>query len=737
MKINMAENKQLLQDLVWPASRLGEAIKVLALKSGSSLGRLEIPALPQKLWSADNEALGRWLNVMAFRLGMEAETIMSSYAEVERTVRGAGPAIFRLPEYSKQGEPHFLALLKSNWRGVFVIGPDLALHRVDPEVIRSALCYHLEAAWVPATDQLLSGAGVPAERRVRARQAILGEQLGAVHIEVGWLLRLSPQTNILKQSQQNQLFKPLLLLFGAYIMQQLLRIVAWGVIGWAALQSHIDRGWLMVWALLIFTAIPFQLLITWAQNWLAINIGGLFKQRLLYGTLHLEPEEIRHQGAGQFLGRVMESEAVELLALGGGFMAVLALIELAIAALILLLGVGGALHALLLVGWLAVSLLIGGRYFQRNQTWVESYRLMTNDLVERMVGHRTRLAQEDHRHWHQGEDHTLTGYLNLSRRLDQIGVQLNTFMPRGWLILGLTGIAYTFITSPDSVPELAISLGGILLAYQAFTGLMTGIISIIEALQAWKQVTPVFQAAARSTNGPALELAQTVAPFQSQAIKKTEAPGGDPGVANKGQPILTATGLVFRYQNNRQPILEECNLRIQPGDRLLLEGPSGGGKSTLATLLAGLRRPEAGLLLLWGFDRQTMGVDEWRRRVVVAPQFHENHILTETFAFNLLMGRRWPPRPEDLAEAEAICHELGLADLLNRMPAGFQQLIGEGGWQLSHGERSRLYIARALLQQADLIILDESLGALDSKNLELTMVCILKRTPSLLVIGQP
>ncbi len=81
--------------------------------------------------------------------------------------------------------------------------------------------------------------------------------------------------------------------------------------------------------------------------------------------------------------------------------------------------------------------------------------------------------------------------------------------------------------------------------------------------------------------------------------------------------------------------------------------------------------------------------------VAAAPQFHENHVLTETFAFNLLMGRCWPPESGDMAEAEAICHELGLGDLLRRMPAGMLQMVGESGWQLSHGERSRLYIARA------------------------------------------
>lgn len=121
--------------------------------------------------------------------------------------------------------------------------------------------------------------------------------------------------------------------------------------------------------------------------------------------------------------------------------------------------------------------------------------------------------------------------------------------------------------------------------------------------------------------------------------------------------------------------------------------------------------------------------------MVVAPQFHENFVLTETFAFNLLMGRRWPPRPGDFEEAETICRALGLGEVLDRMPAGLLQMVGESGWQLSHGERSRLFIARALLQGADLVVLDESFGSLDPATARDALECVLERAPALIVIG--
>jgi len=207
--------------------------------------------------------------------------------------------------------------------------------------------------------------------------------------------------------------------------------------------------------------------------------------------------------------------------------------------------------------------------------------------------------------------------------------------------------------------------------------------------------------------------------------------------SSEGQPLLLAREVSFRYRPQGRPVLQDCDLQINLGDRLLLEGPSGGGKSTLAAVLTGLRKPESGSLLLWGFDRQILGSEEWRRRVVMAPQFQENYVFSETFAFNLLMGRRWPPSPEDLEQAEGICRELGLGELLDRMPSGFQQMVGESGWQLSHGERSRLFIARTLLQDADLIILDESFGALDPENLYRALQCVLNRARTALVIAHP
>jgi len=249
---------------------------------------------------------------------------------------------------------------------------------------------------------------------------------------------------------------------------------------------------------------------------------------------------------------------------------------------------------------------------------------------------------------------------------------------------------------------------------------------------AWGEVKPLYDAAARP------EIKPSPVFVASHLVGALLPEGGAPsGRQGADVPILDATDLVFSYPGRPQPVLREGTLQIRVGDRILLEGPSGGGKSTFASLLAGLRRPDSGLLLLEGLDWQTVGPDGWRRRVATAPQFHESHVLSETFLFNLLMGRRWPPSPRDIEEAGAVCQALGLGDLVARMPAGLMQMVGETGWRLSHGECSRLFIARTLLQDAKVIVLDESFAALDPSTVEACLRCVLQRAPALVVIAHP
>jgi ATP-binding cassette subfamily B protein len=683
---------------LWPPSRLGETLCLLTAGPGV--------AKPQSPIAQGVDALGRWIESAALTLGFEAQPSETPYSDFERQLRHMGPAFIHVP--TPDG-PAFLALLP----GSTLLTTDLKKVRVSPAVIRAALCSSMEEPILREIQETLDRAQIPPSKQARARDALLRERLSSKRIRGIWLLRLPPGANFWEQLRHAHIPRRLLALASAHALQYALWILAWWVIGSNILRGTPARDWLVPWALLLLTLVPLRVLITRLQGWVAIGAGALLKQRLFFGSLRLEPDSLRHQGAGQLLGRVLESEAVEALALSGGFLAFVALIEIFASLFVLGLGAGGLLHSALLFLWLLIAAALAWSYYGRNRDWTGVRLAMTHDLVESMAGHRTRLAQLPSDRWHTGEDQTLEEYLRSSRAMDRSTARLIALVPRGWLILGLLGLVPAFIRGVDSTAPIAIAVGGILLAYRAWKRLAAGAWQLAGAATAWQRTSVLFNAAARPDLPGSLHAPEASTPT----------------------PVVEARDLSFRYSDRAQPVLRGANLRIAVGDRVVLEGASGGGKSTLVSILAGVREPSSGRVLIHGLDRKTVGAAEWTRRLAAAPQFHENHVLAETFAFNLFLGRPGVLGPADFEEAQAICDELGLGDLLERMPAGMLQMVGETGWQLSHGERSRLYVARALLQDAELVVLDESFAALDPENLKRAVECVVKRARSLLVIA--
>ncbi len=400
---------------------------------------------------------------------------------------------------------------------------------------------------------------------------------------------------------------------------------------------------------------------------------------------------------------------------------------LAVIKLMLAIGIAtsvGFVYFGVLIGYVAVTALGIWLYFRRCRTWTHARIQMTHNLIERMVGHRTRLVQEPRAHWHDSENREMAGYLQVSQDMDANAAILIACLPRLWLVAAFLAMAPAWLSASTSVATLAVALGATLLAYQGLGGLTAGVTYLISAIISWNSIAPFLRA-----DPPATRPAPTWRrPYDNSAASADAA---------AAPLLLTARQLRFQYPGHSEPVLQHCNLDIYPHDRLLLEGPSGGGKSTLVRLLTGLQQPDSGAITLHGsapYDRDT---DAPTPRIIAAPQFHENQIFTGSVLFNLLMGRQWPPEPEDVQEARTICRELGLGPLLERMPGGIYQMVGETGWQLSHGERSRLYIAHTLLQQPELVILDESFGVLDPDSLQTALACVQRRAPALMVIAHP
>jgi ATP-binding cassette subfamily B protein len=389
---------------------------------------------------------------------------------------------------------------------------------------------------------------------------------------------------------------------------------------------------------------------------------------------------------------------------------------------VLSVGAGGTPHALLLAGWAAALAAVAVAYYRERARWTTARLEITDALVEEMVGHRTRQAQEPRGRWSERDDQALERYHARTRRMDRWEAVLEAVVPRGWFLLGLAALVPAFVSGGATGPGLAAGIGGVLIGYRAFRMLAASLEQLTGALVAWRRIAPLL-AGSRSPEPVA-------AP--GVALASRAAAG-----AGLGGVVVDARGLVFRHPGRGEPVLNGVHVQVAAGERVLLEGPSGGGKSTLGTLLAACRAPDAGLLLLRGLDPATVGAAEWRRRVVFVPQFHENHVLMGSFAFNVLMGRGWPPTPADLRDAERVCRGLGLGPLLGRMPGGIFQVVGETGWQLSHGERSRLFVARAVLQRPEVLILDESFAALDPETLRSTLEYLFEGDAALVAIAHP
>ena len=500
--------------------------------------------------------------------------------------------------------------------------------------------------------------------------------------------------------------------------------------GARATAGHTGKGGIAAWVAVLGALVVARLGASWTAGRLAVDVGELLRARLMEGLLALDTEPLRAEGIGQLLGRVMETEAVESLALGGGLLAMAGAFELVAGALVLALGASGAAPLVCLAVALAAGVALGARYWRALATWAALRLGLTHDLVERMVGHRTLVLQQPPELRHREESLALAAYARAGRVLDGRAAALAVLVPRAWLLAGVASLAWAFAAPAGALGRLATSLGGVLFVYGALRKLTQALPALATAAVAW------------ATGGLLLGGEAATAPDHlgsplDAPTPPAVSPANDASLAAPPPVLIVARDIGFRYPGRSAPAITGCSMEIRRGDRVLLEGPSGGGKSTLAMLLAGMRAPDAGALALDGVDQSSLGLARWRERVGVVPQFHENHVFSASLLFNLLMGRAWPPRREDVALAETICRELDLAGVLARMPSGLEQLVGESGWQLSHGERSRLYIARALLQPLDVRVLDESFAALDPETLERVLTCVLERAETVVVIAHP
>ena len=700
--------------LAWPAARVGEALQTLALHSNLIVDANEALTISSHVQEGGVTEIARWLDWAGKHIGVDIEPIDTALQDFEALLKNANPSLL----YANHSGIHgFFVLLKSKGSRLVMIAPDLSLKTCNRDDLYAWLVAPYAANFEQDIQHILKTANISEKKRHEVIKVLLKDRTGQTQIGHCWMLRLPASAPIKTQLFHAKIPQRFLWMIALLFVVYAIEMSGWGLIGKVTLNDHFDLGWFNAWCLLIFTLLLADVLSSWIEAKFALDISRIFKQRLLYGALHIKLDQVKHLGVGQLLSSVMESQAIESLIFNGGVAVFIAIVELILAAWVLSNGVGGSLHLLLLFGWTVLTLLLTTRYYKKLATWTTNRFDMTNQLVESMVGQRTRIAQEPLSRRHIQEDQMMQHYLQLSQRMDNAYVPITSVLPTGWLLLGILGLSPAFISGNAQPVDLAITLGGVLFANRALTGISTGLTAMARAGIAWRHVAEFFKAVNSHVSK---------APYMMGAqLNKRH-----------GDAVLQISNLSYRYPEANQSIFEQVDFSLKHGERILLEGGSGSGKSTLASIIVGLRKPDSGLLLLNGLDHHTLG-EAWHQLVTESPQFHENHILNGPLAFNLLMGRNWPASEAEMDEAHAVCTELGLDDLINRMPAGLLQIVGETGWQLSHGEKSRIFLARALLQKAQITILDESFASLDPKTLKTCLQCAFKYTQTLIVIAHP
>jgi ATP-binding cassette, subfamily B, bacterial len=166
----------------------------------------------------------------------------------------------------------------------------------------------------------------------------------------------------------------------------------------------------------------------------------------------------------------------------------------------------------------------------------------------------------------------------------------------------------------------------------------------------------------------------------------------------------------FIYPGTSRPVLHGIDLDVEPGETIALVGRSGSGKTTLCNLIARFYDPTQGTVALDGVNLREIEVESYRRLLGIVEQ--DVFLFDGTIAENIAYGDRWATR----AQIEQAARVANAAEFIDRLPAGYNTFIGERGVRLSGGQRQRLAIARAVLADPRIFILDEATSNLDSES---------------------
>jgi thiol reductant ABC exporter CydC subunit len=313
------------------------------------------------------------------------------------------------------------------------------------------------------------------------------------------------------------------------------------------------------------------------------------------------------------------------------------------------------------------------------------------------------------------------------RRIADADAKLVRIARRAALAGGLTGGLHILVVGATLAGVLAAAV-----AAHANGGLDRVLIAMLAllALASFEVVQPLAAAA--------LELPETLASGARVLELVDRAPAVDdppsPAALPSGPLAIALEGVRVRYAAGEAPALDGVSLRLEPGQKLALVGPSGAGKTTVANLLLRFVDPEAGRITLGGKDLRSYRLEDVRRAIALAGQ--DSYLFSATIRANVLIGR-----PEATnRELEDALAAAGILDWTIGLAAGWDTKVGEEGRAVSGGQRQRIAIARALITRAPILVLDEPTAHLDRPTATRLLHDVLTATPDrsvLLITHRP